>query len=96
VFIGADRKLEVLTKYYASLKSVLPIKSITRHLVSAGVISIEDDEVIQQMARPSQRFSLVLRKVAGSKLIRPKVLTCCWKNMEVCLVMNWPIRLETN
>ena len=56
----------MFTKYYASLTSVLPIKNITSHLVSAGVISFEDEEVIQQMTRPSEGSSLVLRKIAGS------------------------------
>jgi len=66
VFIEADRKLEVFTKYYASLSSVLPIKNITRHFISAGMISFEDEEVIQQMARSSEGSSLVLRKIASS------------------------------
>ena len=66
MFIGADRKLEVFTKYYASLTSVLPIKNITSHLISVGVISFEDEEVIQQMTRSSEGSSLVLRKIASS------------------------------
>ena len=66
MFIGADRKLEVFTKYYASLTSVLPIKNITSHLISAGMISFEDEEVIQQMTRSSEGSSLVLRKIASS------------------------------
>ena len=65
-FIGADRKLEVFTKYYASLCSVLPMKNITSHFVSAGVISFEDEEVIQQMTRSSEGSTLVLRKIANS------------------------------
>ncbi|XP_065895596.1 uncharacterized protein [Dysidea avara] len=63
---GADRKLEVFTKYYASLSSVLPIKSITSHFISAGVISFEDEEVIQQMSSSLARSTLVLRKIASS------------------------------
>ena len=57
--------MKVFTKYYASLTSVLPIKNITSHFISAGVISFEDEEVIQQMTR-SEGSSLFLRKIASS------------------------------
>lgn len=56
----------MFTKYYASLTSTLPIKNFTSHFISGGVISFEDEEVIQQMARLSEGFSLVLRKIASS------------------------------
>jgi len=73
--LQADRKLEVFTKYYSSLTSVLPIKNITSHLISAGVISFEDEEVIQQMTRSLEGSSLVLRKKASSL----KALFSYWK-----------------
>ena len=56
----------MLIKYYASLISLLPIKNIASHLISAGIISFEDEEVIQQMTRSSKGSSLVLRKIASS------------------------------
>ena len=58
--------MEVFTKYYSSLTSVLPIKSITSHLISAEMISFEDEEVIQQMTRSSEGSFLVLKKIASS------------------------------
>jgi len=56
----------VFTKYYASLASTLPIKNFTSYFISGGVISFEDEEVIQQMARSSEGSSLVLRKIASA------------------------------
>ncbi|XP_065891851.1 uncharacterized protein [Dysidea avara] len=63
---GAEKKLEVFTKYYASLTSTLPIKNLSSHFISGGVINFEDEEAIQQMARSSEGSSSVLRKIASS------------------------------
>jgi len=56
----------VLTKHYASLINVLPIKHLSKYFVSEGIISFEDDETIQQTSGKSEAASLVLRKIATS------------------------------
>lgn len=63
----------MFTKHYASLINVLPIKNLSKYFVSEGIISFEDDEIIQQISVQSEATSLVLRKIATSlKIGQPK------------------------
>ena len=67
MFIGADRKLEVFTKYYAKLSEVVPFKEWSHHFVSAGIITNEDNRIIQNTVQlPSQISSRVLDRVYQS------------------------------
>lgn len=65
IFIGVAKKLEVFTKYYDKFTNVLPIRNISSHFVSAGIMSFEDEEAIQQ-STSSSTFSQFLRNIARS------------------------------
>ena len=61
-----EEKLEVFTDYYSKLMSVLPIKTLTSHLVTKRIISFEEEEEIRQAPLQSQSTHLVLKKIASS------------------------------
>ena len=65
-FLIAERKLEVFTDYYSKLMSVLPIKTLTSHLVTKRIISFEEEEEIEQASLQSRSTRLVLKKIASS------------------------------
>ena len=46
--------------------SVLPIKTLTSHLVTKRIISFEEEEEIRQAPLQSQSTHLVLKKIASS------------------------------
>ena len=58
--------MEVFTDYYSKLISVLPIKTLTSHLVTKRIISFGEEEEIRQTPLESQSSRLVLRKIASS------------------------------
>ena len=65
-FLTAERKLEVFMDYYSKLMSVLPIKTLTSHLVTKRIISFEEEEEVRQAPLQSQSTHLVLKKIASS------------------------------
>ena len=66
MFLIAEKKLKVFTDYYSKLMSVLPIKTLTSHLVSKRIISFEEEEEIEQAPLRLQSTRLVLKKIASS------------------------------
>ena len=64
--IIAKRKLEIFTDYYSKLMSVLPIKTLTSHLVTKRIISFDEEEEIIQAPLQSQSTRLLLKKIASS------------------------------
>ena len=64
--IIAKRKLEIFTDYYSKLMSVLPIKTLTSHLVTKRIISFDEEEEIIQAPLRSQSTRLLLKKIASS------------------------------
>ena len=65
-YLIVEKKLEVFTDYYSKLMSVLPIKTLTSHLVTKRIISFEEEEEITQAPSQSQSTRLVLKKIASS------------------------------
>ena len=57
--------MEVFTDYYSKLISVLPIETLTSHLVTKRIISFEEEEEIRQTPLESQSSCLVLKKIAS-------------------------------
>ena len=66
ILLIAKKKLEVFTDYYSKLMSVLPIKTLTSHLVTKRIISFEEEEEITQAPLQSQSTRLVLKKITSS------------------------------
>ena len=70
--------MKVFTDYYSKLMRVLPIKTLTSHLVTKRIISFEEEEEIEQaLLQPqtslqsqaslqSRSTRLVLKKIASS------------------------------
>ena len=66
MFLIAKKKLEVFTDYYSKLVSVLPIKTLTSHLVTKRIISFEEEKEIRQASPESESTRLVLEKIVNS------------------------------
>ena len=64
-FTGIDRKLKVLTDYYYKLTH-LDFKALCPLLVTARIISLEDDRVIQHIVEPYKQALHVLEKISNS------------------------------
>ena len=75
--------MEVFTDYYSKLKSVLPIKTLTGHLVTKRIISFEEEEEIRLAPLHSESTHLVLKKIASSLQAG---ITCSFD--ELLLVME--------
>ena len=56
----------MFTKNYARLVNVLPIKTLTHHLVKDEIISFVEEETIMQTAENSDAARIVLRKIGNS------------------------------
>ena len=63
--IGVDKKLEVFTTYYSKLIH-LNFKSLCPALITARIISIEDNEIVQQAIEPSISASRILDTISAS------------------------------
>lgn len=50
---------------YCKLASVLPVKTVSHHLISTGIITVGEEEVIERISTSKERASYVLRKIAG-------------------------------
>ena len=58
--------MEVFQDCYDKLMSVLPIKTLTSHLVTKKIISFDEEEEIIQAPLRSQSTRLLLKKIASS------------------------------
>ena len=58
--------LEVFTNHYATLAQILPVKTLSPHFISEGIISFEEEQIIQQTAVQSQAAIVILRKIGTS------------------------------
>ena len=65
IFIGVDRKLEVFTAYYDKLIH-LNFKTLCPHMVTARIISSEDNQIVQHTVESSKVASHVLEKISAS------------------------------
>ena len=48
------------------MTSILPVKSLSQHLVSTGIITIDEEEEIMSIATSKDKALFVLRKIARS------------------------------
>ena len=56
----------MFTKYYAKLSEVVPFKEWSHHFVSAGIITNEDNRIIQNSVQPYEIASRVLDRIYQS------------------------------
>ena len=48
------------------MASILPVKSLSHHLVSTGIITVDEEEEIMNITTSKEKASFVLRKIARS------------------------------
>ena len=64
--LAGIKELKVFKASYAKLANVLPVKSLSHHLVSNEIITMEEEEEIASIPTSKEQASFVLRKIARS------------------------------
>ena len=78
--------MEVFQKYYSRLSGCLPIKNLSSHFVTEGIITFEEEEEILNDGNPCSAF---LRKIAyslrgGTDAAFDKMLTVIHEHGDTC------------
>ena len=63
---GVDKALEIFINNYSKMRIIVPVKSLSRYLVTERIINFEEEETIRQTVVQSQAASIVLRKIENS------------------------------
>ena len=66
VAVACVKVFEVFKASYSRLANVLPTKSLSHHLVTTGIISVDEEEEIESIPTSKEKASFVLRKIARS------------------------------
>ena len=66
VNVAGIEEYKVLKASYDKLASILPVKSLSHHLVSTGIITVDEEEEIMSITLSREKASFVVRKIARS------------------------------
>jgi len=65
-FLATCKELVVFTKFFDKVVNILPVQNVASQLISAKIITVDDDEEIKSIVRSKEKATFVLRKVAHS------------------------------
>jgi len=63
-YLGTCSEYEVFSRFYARLVAVLSVTSFSHHLVSARILTTDEEERLESLDNRNKRAAFVLRKVA--------------------------------
>ena len=63
--LGSNSEYEVFTKFYARLAAVLSVTSYSHYLVSAKILTTDEEEQLDALDNSNKRAAFVLRKIAA-------------------------------
>jgi len=66
VAVADIKEFEIIKASYDKLINVLPVKTLSHHLVSNEIITVDEEEEIASIPTSKEKASFVLRKIARS------------------------------
>ena len=64
-YLGTCSEYKVFSRFYARLAAVLSVASFSHHLVSARILTTDEEEQLESLDNRNKRAAFVLRKVAA-------------------------------